>query len=89
MYMQDGIACMINICKWKFPKILNTCCTYTSSYKYDNKLSSDYDSLSRVHYTFLLNCIGCHKCKIIKISNYYTLTIVILLLYVCWAQITS
>lgn len=45
MYMQDRIAFMINILKYKCPKILNMFCTY----KYDNKLSKYSDLLSQGH----------------------------------------
>lgn len=40
--MQDGITFMINMFKYKYPKILNIFCTY----KYDNKLSKYSDLLS-------------------------------------------
>jgi hypothetical protein len=43
MYRQDRIACMINIFKYKYPKILNIFCTH----KYDNKLSKYSDLLSK------------------------------------------
>jgi len=38
---------MINILKYKYPKILNMFCTY----KYDNKLSNYSDLLSQGHNT--------------------------------------
>jgi hypothetical protein len=54
MYMQDGIHRIINILKWKFAMTLNTFCTYTYAYKYDNKLSNYTDLLSQVNYVLLL-----------------------------------
>lgn len=67
MYMQDRIAFMINIFKYKYPKMLNMFCTY----KYDNKLSKYSDLLSQGHNIHTVSLTQAYIYYLSPMRNYF------------------